>query len=75
MKVLEPDLWHQLLLIHKGHAGLIFLVFGIALGASLLFSLISGVVLAITVKLFRVPALVVTFVGLGVLVVLVAVGG
>lgn len=45
--VKEHDIWLQLLLIHKGHAGQLFWVFGVLLGANLFFSLVSGVVLAL----------------------------
>ncbi len=49
----KHDLWHQFLLIHKGHAGPLFWFFAIMLGASLVFSLISGLVIAIAVPKFR----------------------
>ncbi len=48
----EHDVWHQLLLIHKGHAGKLFWLFGIFLGVSLFFSLVSGFVLV-----FQMPKL------------------
>lgn len=47
LEIREHDLWHQLLLIHKGHAGKFLKVFAILWGISLLFSLVSGVVLAL----------------------------
>ncbi|MCV6620775.1 MAG: hypothetical protein OIF51_03380 [Cellvibrionaceae bacterium] len=48
--------WKQLIMIHKGHAHIGFWVLGIALGLSLLFSLISGVVLAYSNPRYRTMA-------------------
>ncbi|MCG7532649.1 hypothetical protein MHM98_15045 [Psychrobium sp. MM17-31] len=45
--VKEHDFWLSLLIIHKGYAGLLFWLLGIALGLSLTFSLISGVVISL----------------------------
>ncbi len=43
----KNSFWRQLLYIHKGIAGDIFIVFGILFGISLLFSLISGSIVAL----------------------------
>ncbi|REL27486.1 hypothetical protein DXX93_13575 [Thalassotalea euphylliae] len=43
----EYDFWRQMLMIHKGHAGIVFWVLGILFGLSLTFSLISGVVISL----------------------------
>ncbi|REL32429.1 PepSY domain-containing protein [Thalassotalea euphylliae] len=45
--VKEYDVWRQMLMIHKGHAGYIFWLLGILFGVSLTFSLISGVVISL----------------------------
>jgi len=63
LKVLKHDTWHQLLLIHKGHAGPFFWFFGVMLGLCLLFSLISGMVLAVTVPRFKTAAIACTLAG------------
>ena len=49
----EHDFWKQLVFIHKGHAGLIFVVFGVVLGINLIFSLVSGVVLAFNLPKYK----------------------
>ena len=64
----EHDLWHQFLLIHKGHAGKIFWFFGMLLGVSLAFSLISGVVLAFNIAKFKNNAILSIALGLATLV-------
>ncbi|GAA6154050.1 hypothetical protein [Pseudoteredinibacter isoporae] len=46
-------LWKKLIMIHKGHAHIGFWLVGIALGFSLLFSLLSGVVLAYSNPRYR----------------------
>lgn len=74
LKVLKHDLWHQFLLIHKGHAGLIFWLFGIMMGLSLFFSFISGLVIAIAVPKFRKPSLIATALGVIVLIILFKIG-
>lgn len=52
--VIEHDFLQQCLLIHKGHAGLLFWLFAIMLGGSLVLSAITGVVLAFSMpKLVR----------------------
>ena len=47
LTVKQHDFIHQMLLIHKGYAGLFFWGLGILLGASLLFSLLSGVLITL----------------------------
>lgn len=74
LEVIKHDLWHQFLLIHKGHAGLIFWVFGILLGLSLVFSLVSGVVIAVVAPKFRRSSIVSTTLGLVVLIFLYFIG-
>lgn len=49
----EYDLWLQLVLVHKGVAGKLFLVLGVMLSISLLFSLISGVLVALSMPKFK----------------------
>lgn len=57
--VLETnDFWRQMLYIHKGLAGKIFVVFGILFGISLLFSLISGTVVALVMPKLKKNAVV-----------------
>ncbi|WP_043319257.1 hypothetical protein [Microbulbifer sp. HZ11] len=63
LHVKKHDLWHQFLLIHKGHAGPVFWVLGIMFGLSLLFSLVSGLVIAIAVPMFRKTSIVFTLLG------------
>lgn len=61
--VIEHDFLKQCLLIHKGHAGLLFWLFAILLGGSLILSAITGVVLAFSIpKLWR-SALLYSFLG------------
>jgi hypothetical protein len=57
LKITEHNFWKQLLLIHKGHAGTFLKVFGLLWAASLLFSVVSGVVLALTLPKFKKIAL------------------
>lgn len=45
--------WKKLVMIHKGHAHIGFWLLGILLSLSLLFSIISGAVLALTNKKYR----------------------
>ena len=47
LTVKEHDFWLQLLIIHKGYAGYLFWLLAIALGASLTFSLVSGVIISL----------------------------
>ncbi len=47
LTIKEHDLWLQLLLIHKGLAGVFFWVLGILFGLHLLISAVSGVILAL----------------------------
>ncbi|WHI47168.1 hypothetical protein [Microbulbifer sp. VAAF005] len=75
LHVKEHDLWHQFLLIHKGHAGPLFWFSAIMLGASLLFSLISGLVVAFAVPKFRKAAVQFTSLGFIALVVAFFIGG
>lgn len=51
--VKNHDVWHQFLLIHKGHGGPFFWLFGLFLGLSLIFSLVSGVVLVFKIPKFK----------------------
>ncbi|MBB6521475.1 hypothetical protein [Pseudoteredinibacter isoporae] len=48
--------WKKLIMIHKGHAHIGFWIVGIALGLSLFFSLLSGVVLAYSNPRYRLVA-------------------
>jgi len=64
------DLWLQLVLIHKGVAGPLFVVLGVLLGVSLLFSLISGALVAVSMPKFKRQAWV--YMGLGLLSLLLA---
>lgn len=57
VEVNNYDLWLQLVLIHKGVAGQIFVVLGILLGISLLFSLISGVLVALSIPKYKTASL------------------
>lgn len=75
LHVKEHDLWHQFLLIHKGHAGPLFWFSAIMLGASLLFSLISGLVVAFAVPKFRKTAIQFTSLGFVALVAAFFIGG
>jgi hypothetical protein len=68
--VKEHDLLHQLLLIHKGHAGKLFWLLGISLGISLAFSLISGVVISLQLPQLKKQSLLSIGLGIAVLVVL-----
>lgn len=52
------NLWRQLLYIHKGIAGDIFVVFAMLFGISLLFSLISGSIVALVMPKLKQNALV-----------------
>lgn len=67
LRVNKHDLWHQFLLIHKGLAGPIFWFFAILLGTSLVVSLVTGLVLAVTIPRFRNASLFSTFFGLFIL--------
>ena len=53
----ENDIIRQAIFIHKGIAGDVFVVLGILLGFSLLFSLISGVVVALAMPKMKKPAM------------------
>lgn len=53
LEVHQHDIWRQLLFIHKGHAGTFLKIFGILWGVSLLFSLLSGVILALNLPKFK----------------------
>ncbi|WP_444930991.1 hypothetical protein ACJJIF_04195 [Microbulbifer sp. SSSA002] len=75
LHVKEHDLWHQFLLIHKGHAGPLFWLSAIMLGTSLLFSLISGLVVAFAVPKFRKASVQFTSLGLIALVAAFFMGG
>ena len=74
LHVKKHDLWHQFLLIHKGHAGPAFWVLGILFGLSLLFSLISGLVVALAVPMFRKTSIYFTLLGVTVLTLGIALG-
>ncbi|WP_157533436.1 hypothetical protein ACJJIP_09895 [Microbulbifer sp. VTAC004] len=75
LHIKEHDLWHQFLLIHKGHAGPVFWLSAIMLGASLVFSLISGLVVAFAVPKFRKAAVQFTSLGLISLIIAFFMGG
>lgn len=66
----ENDIVRQLIFIHKGIAGDVFKVLGILLGFSLLFSLISGVVVALAMPKMKKPAM--QFIAGGMMILLVA---
>ncbi len=51
--LIQHDFLQQLMLIHKGHAGIFLLILGIMLGLSLLTTMISGVVLALTIPTLK----------------------
>lgn len=68
MRVKEHDLLEQLMLIHKGYAGPVFWVGGILFAASLLFSLVSGLVVALAVPIFRKTSIFFTLFGLATLI-------
>jgi hypothetical protein len=67
LKVVEHDIWLQLLTIHRGYAGYFFWIFGIMLGLSLLISLITGLVIAYTTPRFRHSSLLFTMLGVATL--------
>ncbi len=62
--VIEHDFLQQCLLIHKGHAGLLFWLFAIMLGGSLLLSAITGVVLAFSIPKLLKSAIICTLLGI-----------
>lgn len=74
LTVIKHSLWQQLLLIHKGHAGIFFWFFAIMLGLSLVISAISGVVMALSMTKFRAPALYLTGLGFSLLIVMIIFG-
>lgn len=53
LKIMEHNFWRQLLLIHKGFAGDVIKIFSILWGISLIFSQLSGVILALNIKKIR----------------------
>jgi len=68
----KNNLWRQLIFIHKGLAGELFHVMGVLLGLSILFSLLSGTLVALVMpKLKRNATL---FISLGFVVVILAYG-
>jgi len=67
--VKEHDVLHQLLLIHKGHAGWIFMWLGVLFGLSLLFSLVSGVLLVFQLPKMKTQAIYITLAGFVLLIV------
>lgn len=67
LHVNKHDFLHQLLLIHKGHAGLFFRLLAILFGISLFISVLTGLVLALSISKLRVPALWCTCFGLSTL--------
>lgn len=69
LQVFHHGLWKKLLLIHKGHAHIVFWVLGLALGLSLIFSLLSGVVLAFSTPRYKKTALASVIAGVVVMVV------
>lgn len=64
LQVNKHDLWHQLLLIHKGHAGIFFWIMAIMLGTSLVLSMLTGLVLAMSIPKLRTASLWVTLFGM-----------
>lgn len=64
LTVIEHDLLKQCLLIHKGHAGLLFWLSAIMLGSSLLLSAVTGVVLAFSMPKLKRSALLFSILGL-----------
>lgn len=64
----EHDFWKQLLLIHKGFAGPFLKVFSILWGFSLIFSQISGVILALNIPKIKRNSLICVGLGFAVLV-------
>ena len=69
LKIIEHDVWRQLLLIHKGFAGDVLKIFSILWGISLIFSQLSGVALALAMKKIRINAVICIGLGFGFLVV------
>ncbi|WP_096087363.1 hypothetical protein [Agaribacterium haliotis] len=53
LEVIKHSFWKQLLLIHKSYAGPLFWVFSFSFGLSLLFSHVSGLVIALSSNKFR----------------------
>lgn len=68
LKIIEHDILRQLLLIHKGFAGKVLKIFSILWGFSLIFSQLSGVILALGMKKIRTTSLASIGLGLGFLV-------
>ncbi|MBL4802453.1 MAG: hypothetical protein JKY45_11215 [Emcibacter sp.] len=60
----EHGFWHQMVLIHKGHGGPIYTVFGILLGINLFLSLLTGAVIVLKTKLMRDVAYKIMLIGL-----------
>ena len=69
LNIKEHDVWHQLLLIHKGFAGKVLKIFSILWGISLIFSQLSGVILALTIKKIRINSVLCICLGFGFLVI------
>ncbi|WP_370979945.1 hypothetical protein [Agaribacterium sp. ZY112] len=63
LEVIEHDFWKSLLLIHKSYAGPFFWYLSFAFGLSLLFSLTSGLIIAIASKKFRSNSLISLVIG------------
>lgn len=57
------DLWKQMIFIHKGIAGDIFVILGILIGISITISLITGVVVAISVPSYKKNSIVLIIAG------------
>ena len=66
--VKEHDLMLQLLIVHKGFAGLFFKIFSVMFALSLTFSIISGVVITIQLPQLKNASLWCIVAGCGVLV-------
>ncbi|MGB0892834.1 MAG: PepSY domain-containing protein [Parashewanella sp.] len=64
LQVYKHGLLQQLIIIHKGHAGLFFVVLGIILSLGLLFSLLSGVILGLNSPKYKRKSLIAMLVGL-----------
>lgn len=64
--VKEHDWLKQLLIIHKGFAGWFFKLLSVLFGLSLLFSVISGVIITLQLPKLKVPSLICIGLGAGV---------
>ncbi|MBW8190617.1 hypothetical protein K0504_06165 [Neiella marina] len=57
LEVKEHDWWHRLLLIHKGFGSQLLWLFGLLFGVSLVFSIGTGVILALQIRQVKVMSM------------------